>query len=139
MENVSAKQGWLNRNWKWFVPVVAIVLILVCVGCLVLFGATIFGTIKSSDVYQLALARAQENTAAVAALGSPIEAGFFVSGSINVSGPSGSADLSIPVSGPKGSGTLYVVAKKSAGVWEFTTLELEVADSGGRIDILREQ
>lgn len=43
-----------------------------------------------------------------------------------------------PVSSPKASGT-FVDAVKSAGSWEFTTLELEVEGSGERIDILAER
>ena len=136
MENVSERKGWLARNWKWFVPVVGLGTILVCAGCVALFVTVIFGSIKSSDVYQQALTRTQENTEAVEALGTPIDAGFWVSGSIEVSGPSGSADLAIPVSGPKSSGTLYVVAIKSAGLWKFTTLQLALKGSDDRIDLL---
>ena len=61
---------------------------------------------------------------------------MFLSGKTNVNGASGEADLAIPVSGPKGKGTLYVVAAKSAGRWSYTTLVVEVAKTGGRIDLL---
>src|SRR6185436_9997466 len=88
--------------------------------------AIVFGSIKSSDVYEEALARARANPAVVEALGQPVEDGWLVGGNINVNGPSGSADLSAPLHGPKGKGTLYIVATKSAGRWEYETLEVEV-------------
>jgi hypothetical protein len=136
MESTSEKKSWWSRNWKWFVPVVGLGMIVVCVGCIALMATAIFGAIKSSDVYQQALIRVQENAEAREALGTPIKPGFWVSGSVEVSGPGGNADLAIPVSGPKNSGTLYVVATKSAGVWEYRTLQLAPNGSSDRIDLL---
>ena len=137
MEETMEKKGWFGRNWKWFVPVVGCGTILVCVGCVGIIVVTVFGAIKSSDVYEEAFIRVQENSAAQQALGEPIKDGFLVSGSIEITGSTGSADFTIPVSGPKASGTVYVVARRSAGVWEYTTLELELSESGERIDLLK--
>ncbi|MEM7029878.1 MAG: cytochrome c oxidase assembly factor 1 family protein [Chloroflexota bacterium] len=136
MENEANEKGWFARNWKWLIPAGGLGAILLCVGCVALMVTIVFGTIKSSDVYQQALSRTQENAQAIEALGSPIEPGLWVSGTIEVSGPSGSADIAIPVSGPRGSGTLYAVAEKSAGEWRFNTLELDTENANERIDIL---
>ena len=70
------------------------------------------------------------------ALGSPIEAGFFVSGKTNVSGSSGNADLTIPIWGPRGKGTIYFVASKFAGKWTFSRLVVEVGKTGEMIDLI---
>jgi hypothetical protein len=144
MNNEPIKKNWWSRNWKWVVPVGCLASFLACVALVALFVlgvfgtvlGTVFGTIKSSDVYQQAIQELQANPEAVQALGTPVKPGLWVSGSIEVSGPTGAADLSIPVSGPNGSGTLYVVGRKSAGVWEFTTLQLAVKGSAERIDLL---
>jgi len=128
------KKGWWGRNWKWFVPVGCLGMIVIFVGFVVLVVALVFGAIKSSDAYTQALAAVKASTAVAEALGSPIEPGFVVTGSINVSGPSGDAALAIPISGPKGKGTITVVAKKTAGKWEFTTLEVTVEGSDKPID-----
>src|SRR5687768_1702369 len=92
--------NWWQRNWKWFVPVG-------CVTILVLFAAfaavLVFGisaALKSSDAYQIAVAKAKAEPRVMAALGTPIKEGMFMSGSTKVSGGSGEADLSIPLSGP---------------------------------------
>jgi hypothetical protein len=129
-------RNWWQRNWKWFVPVG-------CLGALVLFAAFImfivtlvFGMIKSSDVYKDALATARAHPSVVKALGSPIEEGIFVMGSINMSGSSGNADLAIPISGPNGKGTIYAVASKSAGQWTFSKLVVEVKATKERIDLI---
>jgi hypothetical protein len=133
--------SWWSRNWKWAAPVGCLVLLLPLLALTGFVGAIlaiVFGSIKSTDVYEEALARTRSNPAAIEALGQPIEDGWLMSGQINVSGPSGSADISIPVHGPKGEGDLYVVASKSAGRWEYRTLELEVDGREDRIDLLAE-
>jgi len=140
VESNGSKQGWWSRNWKWFVPVVCLGALVLCIGCIVLLVVVIRGAsseiIKSTDVCQIAMTQLQANAQAVEALGTPVEIGAGVGGSYEVTGPSGSADLSIPVSGPKGSGTLYVVASKSAGIWRFDVLELAVEGVAERIDLL---
>jgi hypothetical protein len=98
--------------------------------------ATVFGSIKSSDVYHSALAEAMTNSEVVNTLGEPVKAGLIPSGSISVENSSGEASLSIPISGPKGKGTLYVEATKSAGTWTYTVLEVAVEGQPGRIDLL---
>lgn len=97
--------------------------------------AAVFGIMKSSDVYQHAVQVASHNPQATAALGSPITTGWFLTGNISVSGPSGSAELAIPVSGSQHKGTIYVVANKSAGRWYYQTLELAVDGQEQRIDL----
>jgi hypothetical protein len=78
----------------------------------------------------------QQSPEAAEALGTPIQAGFFVGGSIQVTGSTGGAELSIPVSGPEGSGTLYVVGVKTLGTWKLINLELALKDSGTRLNLL---
>jgi hypothetical protein len=117
-----------------------------CLGALALFAVFIvlivtlvFGMIKSSGVYKDALAIARAHPAVVRALGSPIKEGIYVMGSINVSGPSGHADLAIPISGPKGKGTIYAKASKHAGQWTFSTLVVEIKGTNERIDLIEYQ
>ncbi len=98
--------------------------------------ATVFGSIKSSDVYQSALTEAMANPELLDALGDPIKAGLIPSGSISVENTTGEASLAIPISGPKGKGTLYIEATKSAGTWTYTVLEVAVDGQPGRINLL---
>lgn len=129
-------KSWMARNCLWLVPV----------GCLGLLAlAAIFiggiltvtmGGIKSTDAYREALVRARANPEVREALGEPIEPGWFVQGKVNVSGPAGDADLSIPLSGPKGKGTLYLSARKESGQWEYKTLEVAVDGRTERINLL---
>jgi cytochrome oxidase complex assembly protein 1 len=130
--------GWFQRNWKWFIPALVLFIVLAIVAFVGGILALVFGSIKHSAPAQFALEAAQKSPAVAARFGSPIKTGMLVSGNINVSGPSGGADLAIPISGPKASGTIYVVARKSAGKWEYTTLEVAVEGQPERINLLSE-
>jgi hypothetical protein len=134
----QTKRSWWGRNWKWVVPVGCLTPIVICGGFVALLLAVVFGAIKSSGPYTESLAAVNQHPKAQQMLGDPIEAGFFVAGSVNVSGSSGNADISYSVSGPKGEATVYVVAEKTAGEWDFKTLVLESKESGDRLDLLSE-
>jgi hypothetical protein len=95
----------------------------------------IFGALKQTDVYKMAVARAKADSRVIAALGTPIKEGWYLSGNTNVNGGSGDADLSIPISGPKGKGTIYAVATKSAGEWTYSKLVVKIDSTGETIDL----
>jgi hypothetical protein len=97
----------------------------------------IFGAIKSTDVYKDAVARAKANPAVIAALGSPIKEGMFLSGNANVNGASGESNLAIPISGTHGKGTIYLIAKKSLGRWNYSELVVQIEKTGERIDLIK--
>jgi hypothetical protein len=128
--------GWWSRNWKWFVPTGCCLTPLVLGGAFAAFIVlVVFGAMKQSDAYKMAVARAKADPRIVAALGTPISEGWFLSGKTNVNGGSGDADLTIPISGPKGKGTIYAVATKSAGEWTYAKLVVKVDATGETIDL----
>jgi hypothetical protein len=132
------RAGWWSRNWKWFVPLGCLTMIGLVVTFVAVIVVIVFGAMKSTDVYKDSLARAQKHPAVVEALGSPVDDGLFMSGKTEVNGASGEANLSVPISGPKGQGTLYIVAKKSAGQWNYEQLVVELAQGGERINLLQD-
>jgi hypothetical protein len=127
-----ARRSWLGRNWKWLLATFLLG------GLALVFGlfALIMGTIRSSDVAKASVAMAQSNRQVAQQLGSPIEEGWLLSGSVNVSNASGDADLSVPISGPNGKGTVYVTAHKSAGRWHYSVMQVAIDGSDERIDLL---
>ena len=136
--NTEPRNGkqWLERNWKWFVPVG-------CLGFVILSAAFFVGTfllamtwIRSSHVFEEAMDRARNDPRVVRELGEPIRTGWWLLGNIHTSGSSGTADLTIPISGPRNSARIYLEAEKRAGVWNFEYLVVEIGGSGERIDLL---
>jgi Cytochrome oxidase complex assembly protein 1 len=86
--------------------------------------AMIFSFVRSSEPYQHAVQMATTDLHVIEELGAPVKPAWLFNGSIEESGPSGSADISIGLTGSRRKGTLYVVAKKSAGRWRYEVLEL---------------
>lgn len=138
MTSEPPPRNWFQRNWKWFVPCGCLTLLALFAGFLLVVVAGAFGVIKSSEVVKDGLRRAQESPDVLLALGEPVEDRWWIMGSINTSGPTGQADVSVPLKGPKGKGTLYIVAYKQAGEWTYERLEVEVDGLAERIDLLAE-
>ena len=101
-----------------------------------IFGVT-FYLLKSSEAYQLGLARLQASTAAVDALGAPISGGTPF-GKIAINGASGQAALNFSVTGSKAAGRLFLEAVKKDGVWSLTALKLKIDGREELIDLLKE-
>jgi len=79
------------------------------------------------------------NPQAIQSLGAPVKAGRLVSGNINTTDSSGDADLSIPVRGSLRSGKLYVIAKKSVGVWHYEKIQLWIDGQSSGLDLLHDR
>lgn len=113
-------------------------IVVIVVFAVVLFGGGIFyfvmNLLKSSDAYAMAMETLRSDSRAVELLGEPIEDGMFPMGSVETSGSSGYADLTISVSGPKGSGKLYVLANKWMDDWRPEEMVLVVGEM--EIDLL---
>jgi hypothetical protein len=133
---MPTEKNWFARNWKWFVPTIVVTVVLLIVAFVVGVAAIVFGAIRNNEPYQHAIEVVTHDQRALNALGAPVQPRWLVSGSINVSGPSGDANLAIPVRGQARAGTVYLVAKKSAGKWTYETLELEVEGQPARISFL---
>ncbi len=138
METKQEKSGW-QKYLLVLIPVGLFLCgIMVCVAFVFSIVYGVFGLIRSSEVYQQALTEAQADAKVTEALGEPIEPGWWVSGSIETTGPSGRADISFPISGPENSGTIYAVATKSAGKWQFSLLQVEIEGQSERLNLLKE-
>ena len=135
MDNTQNSPSWWQRNRKWAGPTGCLAIVTVFVALIIGLIAAVFGAIRLSDPSETALASAMANPDVVAAIGDPMEIGWFVSGNISVDGSSGEADLSVPVSGPRGSCTVYVIGEKSAGKWNYSVLEADCDGVSERINL----
>jgi hypothetical protein len=96
----------------------------------------VFAAIKKSDAYEQALNRVRNDQRVQAALGEPIEPGFWVSGSVSADvQKGGTADFTFPVSGPKTKAKVHAIAATRGQTWEFTTLDVTPAN-GPPINVL---
>ena len=133
------KRSWIERHPLWKIPLGFATLMLLIGGFAVGTGTIVVASYRHSDVYKQAMARAIENPAVQEQIGKPIEAAWFISGSLHINGSSGNADFSIPISGPRANGSVRVIAFKRGGVWRFTYLQVNVAGQRSCIDLLADQ
>lgn len=135
---LEPQPSWWSRNWKWFVPVGCLGVLVLSVGCCGGLFGFVFYSLHNSWAYSKGVALARQNPEVVAELGEPIEAGWLASGSINITTASGDAHVAVSLSGSKQKGTLYVVAQKQAGQWVFTSAIVETT-RGKKIDLANKQ
>jgi hypothetical protein len=128
--------SWLSRNMGCAIGLGCLAMVIA--GAVFFFGifGIVFGAMRSSDAYKVAVSTASANPTVVAELGTPIEPGWFTSGKVNTTGSTGHAELSIPISGPRSSATITAVADKAGGTWTFSTLSVTVDGKPTPIDLL---
>jgi hypothetical protein len=134
-ENTPQK-SWFSRNAKWAIPVfIGGVFCAICICTVAIFGI-VFTAIGSSDAVTAAVEQAQQHEDVQAVLGTPIEKGWLITGSIETNNGNGTANITVPLSGPTGSGTLYANGRKVGGEdWFFDRLVFE-PDVGSSINLL---
>ncbi len=135
--STAQKSGWFSRNWKWFIPTLFFVIFVLPLSLCGGFVYFVMATLKNSDVARESLARAQANPVLIEKLGTPIQMGAWVGGSVNVTPADGNAELVMPLMGPKGSGVMAVSARKTAGKWHYLVMKVTV-QGGGNVDLLNE-
>lgn len=136
--------AWRNKRWdsvehfrrvqrRWAQWGVGLLLGGILVGGIGLYTAN--EAVKSSVPIAMALQLASDDPRVRERLGTPMQVGRLLSGTIDVEDATGTADMAFPVSGPNGEGTLFFSATKSAGQWTIDNLDLEIKASGERIDL----
>ncbi|WP_276595008.1 cytochrome c oxidase assembly factor Coa1 family protein [Xanthomonas campestris] len=130
-----ARRGWWSRHWKWAVPLLALLLIVVLAASIGALVAGIARVMKSTEPYRVGVLTAQHDPRVATALGAPIKDGFLPSGNIATSGGGGHATLSVSLHGARGNGTLYIEAERHAGQWHNTSVQV-VPDVGDTIALL---
>jgi hypothetical protein len=120
--------------WKALAIGCSVILVLGLAAMIALF-VFVFSVIKRSDVYRQAFTRATSDSRVVEALGTPIEKGWWVMGSVNINNDTGNANIDFPISGPKGSARVHATASYDGNAWTYSSLVVRPA-SGGEIDVL---
>jgi Cytochrome oxidase complex assembly protein 1 len=119
----------VQRKWaKWGVFV-----LMAFIGLFIALFSIIALSLKSSEPYKFAVSKLQSSQKVSRVIGSPFTTGM-PSGSMQMSGPDGRANISFSITGPSGSGTVYMEATKNLGQWQIHRMVLEQA-SGDRMDI----
>jgi len=129
-------ESWARRHWKGLVAT-AVTLVLVAVLAVVAgVIALVMWSLRQSDVLRLAMERARKNPAVVEQLGTPINPGWLISGSMHMENDSGTANFTVPIHGPRQEAKLYLDARKQMGEWTFNSLTVKT-DQGQEIQVVQ--
>ena len=91
------------------------------------------------EAYELSLKEIRDNPAVVEIIGGEITPSWYALGSINTSGPDGSAAIEYGITGNISSGTVYVYATKYAGEWTLDRVIFSNANNGKRITVIENE
>jgi hypothetical protein len=128
--------GWFERHaWKLLLVVIGFVALsmLSCCGGV---GYMVWQLFRSKAVYELSVSRAESDPRVVEAMGEPIEAGWFMQGSINIEDGRGHASLRIPMNGSKHRGDILSQAVRRDGRWRLRYLAVEADGREERIVVV---
>jgi Cytochrome oxidase complex assembly protein 1 len=95
------------------------------------------GKILKGEAFDKSLSVISANEKVIELIGTPIEAGYFVMGSIQTSGPDGEASLQYSVVGPKGSADVYVLAFKKMEKWSLDEVVVYSKEFEKRIQVVK--
>lgn len=134
--------AWQNRVWRdiqhfrktqrqW--AIAGVISWIVVIGAVV----SMFTFLLKGEVYEKSLAEIRSHGQVIELLGSPIEPGLFVAGSVKVSGPDGAASIQYSLSGPKGAANAYVRATRELGQWTIRDIVVRSDDNSRTIQVLK--
>jgi hypothetical protein len=128
-------QSWLHRHWKGLVATGVTLAVVTVMAVVVGVVALVMWTLRQSDVLRMAMEQARKNPAVVQQLGTPINPGWLISGSMHIENDSGTANFTVPIHGPRQEAKLYLDARKRMGEWTFNSLTVKT-DSGQAIEVV---
>ncbi len=128
-------RNWFQRNLKWALPLGAVVML----GSWALLGWSgyrqLAQSLKGSEPYRQALARASADPQVQAALGQPVEASPWLFGNIGHFPGMSHASMVIRIAGPAGKGRIHVDAYRSSGPWRYDVMAVSLPGRHPRLDL----
>ncbi len=119
----------VQRNWAIAAAIFYGLVALVMVGIFVAIFA-LFANLEPIDTLK---EEARTNPQIAEYVGTPVEVGWFTTGSVNQHNRTGDADVSVSVGGPRASGTLRMVSVRQNGVWQVRKMVLTLDGTGQTI------
>ncbi len=89
-----------------------------------------------SDAAKLAFEQAKISPVTIRSLGEPLRRSSLAFGDLETHGSGGQASVSFSVYGPRGRGTLYADAARFHRSWQLISLDLELPNRPGRLNLM---
>jgi len=135
-------KSWMQRNIKWFAPVLVVVLLL---------GSAVFSSVSDAPLgsyanaladdalYNDALKQAQQNAEVTKVLGNlePVDQMAIIESNVEYSDNNNAVNLSVRVKGTKAKARMDVVAVKVNNAWHYEIIKIRIKDPKQEIVVLQ--
>ena len=143
MNELIENKSWWNKNWKWIIPVIGILLISIFTISTTEIGENTFDIVKAyadPDLVETALIKAQENDEVKELLGTleQVDKMAKLEGSVKYSNNDTSVDISVRVKGSKGKGRMRILAERNGETWEYKKIVIGIKKLKRTIEIIGE-
>ena len=131
MNNELMKQkSWWNRNWKWFIPVSAIALILTILVSSGIggIGADLAEAYSDTELYENALKKAKSNQKVTELLGEiePIDKLAILEGEVYYTNDNTTVNSTIRIKGVKGKAKMSIIADRINNEWNYKEINVRI-------------
>ena len=132
MNNEMIEQkSWWKRNWKWFVPLSGISLIIISV--FISFGmggigADLAQAYSDTELYENALEKAKSEQKVIELLGEiePIDKLAILEGEVHFTNNNQTVNSSIRLKGTKGKARMDITADKINNEWNYIVINIRI-------------
>ncbi|WP_121666195.1 cytochrome c oxidase assembly factor Coa1 family protein [Mesonia aquimarina] len=124
-------KSWWKRNWKWFVPVSGIVLIILSVFIFSRIGgigADLAQAYSDTELYQDALEKAKSEQKVIDLLGEiePIDKLAILEGEVLYTNNNQTVNSTIRITGTKGKARMDITADKIENQWKYKRINVRI-------------
>ena len=128
------KENWLNKNYRWFVPVLTGLVLIVYLISSSNLGKTsqdLAQAYAEQDLYQNAISLSNKNTRVLELIGEiqPIDKMTILNGEVRYFNDNQSVTSTIKVQGNKGKAKLDLSAQRNGDKWMFNELKIRPMNS----------
>ena len=136
----------MEKNWKWFIPVIALLLIIFSVfisSGVRGIGADFAQAYSDTELYQNAIKKVKSDQKVKELLGEiePIYKFAILEGKINYTNGNQTINSTIQIQGAKGKAKMDISADRIEGQWVFKKINVRIKDSNDikqTIEIIRD-
>jgi hypothetical protein len=132
--NQMPQRSWWSRVWPVALPMGGC--FATACACIALLGGVLISgvyALRGSEPAATGVRAVETSNRAKLLLGEPITSGWIVTGTMNVSGPDGTVNITLPVHGPKASGKVTVQGTRRNAAWFYSAIFLVMDSSGERV------
>lgn len=134
------KESWIRKNWKWFLAVSLLVLVIFSFSGNSGKGISDMAqAYTEKSLYEKAIHQANLNARIHEVIGAikPVDKLAIIEGNASYSNNNNSVDLSVRIEGSKGKGKLNISAIKKGTEWEYKKISVRIKNSKEEITVLR--